>query len=54
MSWVRPGVLLTNASRRRPVSVLIALDLPAFDRPANAISGAPGGGNSRESCAESL
>src|SRR5258708_7004008 len=40
MSCVRPGVLLTNARRRRPVRVLIALDLPAFERPAKAISGA--------------
>ena len=30
---------------RLPASALIALDLPAFERPANAISGAPGGGN---------
>jgi hypothetical protein len=44
MSWVRPGVLLTNARRRRPASVLMALDLPAFERPANAISGAPARG----------
>src|SRR5258706_5072205 len=53
MSCVRPGVLLTNARRRRPASVLIALDLPALERPANAISGIPGGGSSRGSCAES-
>src|SRR5206468_3843813 len=42
---VRPGVLLANASRVRFASTLIAVDLPAFDRPANAISGGPGGGN---------
>jgi hypothetical protein len=42
---VRPGILLVNASRTRLASALIALDLPAFDRPANAISGAPGGGS---------
>ena len=45
MCCVRPGVLLVNASRVRLASVLIALDLPAFERPANAISGGPGGGN---------
>src|SRR6185312_3889281 len=53
MSCVRPGVLLTKASRRRPASALIALDLPAFERPANASSGAPGGGSSSGSCTES-
>src|SRR5581483_4793739 len=37
MSRVRPGVLLTNA-RRRPASVFSALDLPALERPAKAIS----------------
>src|SRR5688572_25870674 len=52
MSWVRPGVLLTNARRRRPASVLMALDLPALERPANAISGAPAGGSSRGSWTE--
>src|SRR5262245_43980852 len=52
MSWVRPGVLLAKASRRRPVSALMALDLPAFERPAKAIPGAPGGGSSRGSCTE--
>ena len=46
MVCVRPGVLLTNASRVRFANALIALDLPAFERPANAISGAPGGGRS--------
>src|SRR5258707_1355651 len=53
MSCVRPGVLLTNARRLRPASALIALDLPAFERPAKAISGTPGAGSSRGSCAES-
>src|SRR5882757_754978 len=43
MVWVRPGVLLVRASARRPASALIALDLPTFERPANAISGGPGG-----------
>src|SRR5690349_2139977 len=53
MSCVRPGVLLTKARRRRPASVLMALDFPALERPANAISGAPGRGRSRGSCTES-
>jgi hypothetical protein len=39
------GVLLVNASRVRLASTLIALDLPALDRPANAISGVVGGGS---------
>ena len=34
--------------RLRPRSALIALDLPTFERPANAISGGPGGGRSAE------
>src|SRR4051812_5382311 len=37
MSWVRPGVLLTNA-RRCPVRAFSALDFPALERPAKAIS----------------
>src|SRR5258706_2381676 len=52
MSCVRPGVLLTKARRRRLASALIALDLPALERPTNAISGADAGGNSRGSCTE--
>jgi hypothetical protein len=31
----------------------MALDLPAFERPANAISGAPGAGSSAGSWTES-
>src|SRR5215831_19687449 len=42
---VRPGVLLVKASRDRLASALIALDLPEFERPANAISGGPAGGS---------
>src|SRR5713226_1496528 len=42
MNRVRPGVLLTNAILR-PVSALMALDLPEFDRPAKAISPALAG-----------
>ena len=41
MCWVRPGVLLANASRFWLAIVLIAVDLPAFERPANASSGRP-------------
>jgi hypothetical protein len=37
--------LLTNASRVSFANALMALDLPAFERPANATSGGPGGGN---------
>src|SRR5438105_14747514 len=46
MVCVRPGVLLVRASALRPTRALIALDLPTFERPANAISGGPGGGKS--------
>ena len=38
ISWVRPGVLLVLASPRMRVSVFMALDLPAFERPAKATS----------------
>src|SRR5215212_11812698 len=37
-SWVRPGVCEVRASALREVSALIRLDLPTFERPANAIS----------------
>ena len=50
---MRPGVLLTKASRRWLVSALSALDLPALERPTKAISGAEGGGNFLGSCTES-
>src|SRR5690349_1819232 len=46
MVCVRPGVLLVRASERRPVSALMALDLPTLERPANATSAGPGGGSS--------
>src|SRR5438128_2734463 len=52
MSCVRPGVLLTKARRRLPARALIALDLPALERPAKASSGIPGGGSSRGSWTE--
>src|SRR5262245_53789156 len=45
MSCVRPGVLLVRARSRRPVMALSALDLPAFERPANATSTPSSGGN---------
>ena len=51
MVWVRPGVLLVFAILL-PTSELIRLDLPTFERPRKAISGAPGGGNCRGSAAE--
>src|SRR5262249_50218079 len=36
-SCVRPGVCEMLASARRPVSALIRLDLPTFERPANGL-----------------
>ena len=44
MCWVRPGVFDANASRVCWVSVLMAVDLPAFERPTKAISGRFRGG----------
>src|SRR6478672_6410965 len=44
MLWVRPGVLEANASRFCCVSVLMQVDLPALERPTNAISGCSCGG----------
>ena len=44
MSCVRPGVLLVRARPLRPVMALRALDLPEFERPANAISVPSSGG----------
>ncbi len=38
ISWVRPGVLEVRASFLLPVRLLIALLLPALERPANATS----------------
>ena len=46
MCCVRPGVLLANASRFWLHSMLMAVDLPAFERPAKAISGWGVGGRS--------
>jgi hypothetical protein len=44
---VRPGVRLAYASLDLRASALMALDFPAFDRPANAISRGPAGGDRR-------
>ena len=46
ISWVRPGVLLVRASEGWEQRQLIALDLPAFDRPANATSAELSAGHS--------
>src|SRR5271169_5171197 len=51
MVWVRPGVLLVLAILL-PTSELIRLDLPTFERPTKAISGAPEGGNCPGSAAD--
>src|SRR3954464_5246852 len=48
---VRPGVLLTRASLV-PVRELSSEDLPTFDRPRKAISGAVGAGNCAGEAAE--
>src|SRR5690242_19261648 len=45
MSRVRPGVLLVRASPWRPRIALMALDLPAFERPAKATSAPRSAGN---------
>src|SRR5215469_1190815 len=45
MSRVRPGVLLVRASPWRPTIALMALDLPAFERPAKATSAPRSAGN---------
>ena len=41
---MRPGVFDVRARLWRPVSALTSEDLPTFERPAKAISGAPIGG----------
>src|SRR4051812_18548979 len=41
----RPGVLLERASPRRASIALMALDLPEFERPANATSAPSSCGN---------
>jgi len=42
---VRPGSDDTRARAFLPVMALMIDDLPTFERPANATSGNPGGGN---------
>ena len=44
MCWVRPGFLDAKASCFCCVNVLMQVDLPAFERPTNAISGTSSGG----------
>src|SRR4051812_4055755 len=39
IAWVRPGVLDAKARRFCCVSMLMQVDLPAFERPTKAISG---------------
>src|SRR3970040_1435833 len=46
MVCVRPGVLLVRARRLRPARVLMALDLPTFERRAMSTSGGPSGSRS--------
>ena len=50
-SCVRPGVCDVRARLVRPVSALMSEDLPTFERPAKAISGAPTGGRPSERAA---
>jgi len=45
INWVRPGCLLTKASRPMPVRALMVLDFPAFDRPTKATSRPPSAGS---------
>src|SRR6478672_1666414 len=47
MCWVRPGVLEAKASFFWLHNMLMAVDLPALERPANAISGTCVFGKSR-------
>ncbi|KAG0731025.1 hypothetical protein G6F23_015716 [Rhizopus arrhizus] len=49
---VRPGVLLEKARRRWLHSTLMAVDLPAFERPTKQTSGAPAAGNWSRRAAE--
>ena len=44
MCWVRPGFLEAKASCFCWVSVLMQVDLPALERPTNAISGTSSSG----------
>src|SRR5471030_2697324 len=47
MCWVRPGVLEANARPFWLHKMLMAVDLPALERPAKAISGTVVSGRSR-------
>src|SRR5690606_11318753 len=49
---VRPGVLLEKARRRWLHSTLMAVDLPALERPTKQTSGAPGAGSWSRRAAE--
>src|SRR5258706_14715368 len=53
MLRVRPGVELVRAILS-PISVLITLDLPTFDRPRNATSGKLGAGKCAASVAAAI
>ena len=53
-SCVRPGVREVRARPERPVSALMSEDLPTFERPAKAISGAPTGGRPSERAAAKM
>src|SRR5215472_12304677 len=53
-SCVRPGVLDVRASALRPVSALIRLDFPTFERPAKAISTPCIGGSAANTPAAAL
>ena len=45
MCWVRPGVREAKARRFCCASMLMAVDLPALERPTKAISGSSVAGN---------
>ena len=45
MARVQPGVPLVRTSFFRSTRLLIRLDLPTFERPANAISANAGAGS---------
>ena len=53
-SCVRPGVREARARPVRPVNALTSEDLPTFERPAKATSGAPIGGRPSERAAAKM